>query len=344
MQQCITDEIICSLTDMNISINLDDLELIEGYLQIKKKTGTNNMSTIRTALFDLFKYTKTTSIRMITRSLYLDYCQNHLDTFAYPTKICRKALQIAFFRYYKELIEENDPSYVIPIPIKTHRIEKPMNTIAKIESDIDDTCFSTEKLLQMVQILYEMTSSGRYAQTRSLFYIICLQIFCGMRISEAVTIKRENLHLSGRYLVTGLEENARKNKMPLYFVFPSELAIQLKEYMIQQLEIYPTSEWVFTGSNGCKPINEKSVIYEMKALAKKVGFEINTHSFRKTLITKYLNESKTPTHVVETLTNHAITSVIFKNYDKYSVEERRKDYLEYLPKSYQKLLEYLRTL
>jgi integrase len=344
MQQCITDELIYSLTAQNITINLDDLELIEGYLQLKKKTGSKNMISIRIALFDLFQYSKTTSIKEITRSIYLDYCYNHLDSYAYASKIGRKALQLAFFRYYKELIEETDPSYVIPIPVKTFKFEKPMEKIASIEADLEDTCFSIEKLLLILKTLNSLSIKGKFQQTRTIFYIIILQIFCGMRISEALTIRRENFHLDSRYLVTGLEENARKNKMPLYFVFHSIIATLFKEFMLQQQQIYPNSEWVFTGKNGISPIGENTINHHMRILTEKLGFEIKTHSFRKTLITNYLHESKTPTHVVETLTNHAISSVIFKNYDKYNIEERKKDYFEYLPKSYDVILDYLRTL
>lgn len=167
-------------------------------------------------------------------------------------------------------------------------------------------------------------------------------MFTGMRISECNTIKKKNLHLSENYLVTGFEENARKNKKPLYFCFPKEIALLLQEFLLDD----NGSEWVFRGriKNKNTYLTVASIMILCERMSKELGFKILSHSFRRTLITRLLHESKCPTHIVETITNHEISAIIFKNYDQYSIELRKKDYFEYLPQSYKKILDYLSNL
>ena len=68
-----------------------------------------------------------------------------------------------------------------------------------------------------------------------------------------------------------------------------------------------------------------------------------THKFRKTLAT-YRRFNDVPVHISETLSNHAISSIEYRIYAQYPIEERRKDYDKYLPPEYKELTDFLEIL
>jgi integrase len=255
----------------------------------------------------------------------------------------------AFFKYYEEMMEEVDPAYVNPMPRKTLKIEKPMATPQQEEQEILDSVFTVEHILQVLKRAHSISQRSTRSTTRQMFPILALLTVCGMRLSECVSIRIQNLHLKERYLVTGMEENARKNKRPLTFCFPEEVGILLQEYLLERHQTHPQSDWLFPwrGSSKDKHLTVEAVQAFLRKLFPhhELGVPVESHTFRRTLSTFRLNgEKPAPLHIEETLSNHAITSLVMRSYNKYKVEMRRRDYDHYFPKEYHPILEYFLQL
>lgn len=353
---CITEKILTDLSENDVVLNPADITFLESYLQDKLKTGYNNMKVIRGILFMFFRFVKTTTIKEITRNMILDYF-HHLNTtvsskgtpFTYGVKHNRRGIIAAFFRYYSELMEGIDPAYRNPMPRKTLKIDKPMKSPQQEAREITESVFTVDQILLILRRSREMGMGSVHITCKAYFPIYALMTLCGMRISECLSIRLENLHLNERYLITGLEENARKNKRPLICCFPQELIVILQEYLFERNQYYQNSVWLFPTNR--KKTDEWFSIYSaerfLKLLGRKEngGIAFHPHSFRRTLSTFRLNGMKpTPLHIEETLSNHAITSLVMRNYNRYTLEMRRRDYDLYFPVEYGPILQWLKSL
>jgi len=354
MKTCIKEEIITDMYQQNFAFCIDSMEFIEQYLQEKRKTGQYNMKTIRTGLFDLFYFVKTTALRDFTKKMLFEYFQN-LNTrmiktrnsskqLAYATKLTYYRILHAFFRSYEEFVD--DEQYKNPFPSKSRFKFTPPKILSyeEIEKKRENSTFTIEEIKYVLQKAYNVSLSGSRMIQRLIFPELILLIFCGMRNSEVCTIKKANLNIEKRFLSTGTEENAKKSKKLLVFPFPEGIQDILREYVLELENLYPDTEWLFPNAIGDKHGNVRRISNFLASISQKKRFK--THMFRKTLSTFRMNDPnhRCPDTIEETLTGHAITSVLRKNYDQYSLEMRRRDYDDYFPTEYKQILEFLAEL
>ena len=354
MNTCITEKLITQMYHDDIFFDIDSIEILEEYLREKLKVGSGNMETIRLAILRLFRYAKTTNLndfnkKNINKYLYdLDNAISRLNKkYSYSYKKSHFQLLKAFFSYYEDRISDENRYYVNPFPRKMYKFTKPpIKSLEESEKAKRDKIFTIDEIKSILKDLNKLKISGIWFTQRQLFYISLLLNFCGMRISEVLTIKRKDLNLKERYLTTGTTENARKNKKLLIFIFPEEIIPFLQEYLVELNSQYPNSYWLFPSYKRIyeedKWINKKTLIYRLHKIEKDKIFK--TQMFRKSLTTYRLNDEKhpCPTHIEEALSNHAVSSIILKNYDQYSIEFRKRDYDKYLPENYREILEFLK--
>ena len=125
----------------------------------------------------------------------------------------------------------------------------------------------------------------------------------GMRVSEAVTLRLENIDFKERMMASGVVKNHRKSLKVFYFV-PADIAAEIRSY---RFLLADEEQWLFPAVN--TPGEHMTVhTAEQRVLrfSKKIHVHVSAHMFRHTMI---LNREKMecPDHVNEYLMNQAVT-------------------------------------
>ena len=352
----VSEENCVSFYENGVYFDIDSVMFIENYLKKKAGTGKGNMSTIKTAIFRFINQIKTTKIDEINREMITEYFSDfdsaisqRKKRYSLAYKLTHFRLLKAFFNNYKELKKYNDRNYFNPMPKKFDFKEKEILSLSESEKKIKNQIFTIDEIKYIFKKFHELTLSSSQLSTRSFLAMSILLTFCGMRISEVLTIKKKDLDLVGRFLSTGMVENAKKNKKLLLCIFPKEIVPFLQDYLIELNTELPDSMWLFPSSKKVKRGDMPSSRRNFNINLHKIEISdksFKSHMFRKSISTYRLNDEKhpVPTHIEEALTNHAVSSVLMKSYDQYSIEFRKRDYDKYLPEKYSELLEYLKKL
>jgi integrase len=355
MNSYISEENIVDLYKKGVNFDIDSIMFIENYLKKKAGTGKGNMSTIKTAIFRFIKNIKTTKIDEINREMITEYF-NDFDsaisqrkkTYSLAYKLTHFRLLKAFFNNYKELKKYNDRDYFNPMPKKFDFKELDILSLSESEKKIKNQIFTIEEIKHIFKNFHELSNSSAHLSTRSFLSMSILLTFCGMRISEVLTIKKKDLDLEGCFLSTGMVKEAKKNKKLLLCIFPKEIIPILQDYLTELNSELPDSIWLFPSSKkvgkGDMPSSRRNFNVNLHKIENSDKC-FKSHMFRKSLTTYRLNDEKhpCPTHIEEALSNHAVSSIVLKNYDQYSIEFRKRDYDKYLPELYEGLLEFLKT-
>lgn len=157
-----------------------------------------------------------------------------------------------FFGYCVEekLITQN-PALSIPFPA----VDEP------------DPHYLQEEHLNQLRLLVESNSEERA--------IVELLYCTGMRISEMVNIKKEDINWSERYI----EIPKAKRKKARIVLFTRACAEYLRVHLQGQNEAVP---YVFVNKKGIAPMGMRNLQYKFNAYAKKLGTQLTPHTLRHT--------------------------------------------------------------
>lgn len=325
-----------SLTNI---IDEETQSILMGFLEKKKRTGSETTKIYYSAIRRFLEFVNISSIREITyedSTKYFTFLDRNTKNYKMNYKVNQMRYCRSFFEYAEHVFQTKRISFFNPVPKVKYFNFTPDEklTIVELESKQQDQFYTLEQLREIL----EKTQNVDYEK----YIQVVLLVFCGMRGSEVVSIRKDNVKVYNRFLLTGMEENARKsskNSDGIYFCFPKEVAVVLADYMLYHNNKYPNSEWMFPSH---KDINKHQRIRGLQAILSNMNFNFNvrTHKFRKTLSTyrQEIDGVKTPTYVLETLSNHAISSIEHKHYAQYSIKNRLSDYDRYLPTEYKKLI------
>jgi integrase len=333
---------IVLLKEITDLIDTEFLDLVQRFLRNKLKTGSGTEKVYRSAIQRFIIYVGKSNIKEIDAKDADEYLSeidiaNH--TLSY------KVNQLHFIRSFFEFVENHYRTqriqYFIPIPAAHFYKFTPQKTLTITErkAEIQEAYYSISQLKEILKKSYD-ADYERFVQ-------IVLLMFCGMRGSECVTILKENVQVDERFLMTGTEENARKSNKSgengIFFCYPEEVAELLFDYIMYAENKYPGSKWLFPS---VRNPNEPANLRGLQLCLEQIGASGKSHKFRKSLSTyrKEIKNEKTPEHIMETLSNHRITSLEFRTYSQYDVDERRKDYDRYFPVEYKTLLKTLAAL
>lgn len=395
-----------NLIDPKVSeiINPEFQRLLNSFLEYRKRTSRASMITYRSAIQRFIKFANVPDIQKIEPNDADSYLEK-LDSDNY--KLNYKVTQLDFLRSFFEFVKEDyrrkKKVFLNPFPTPKFYSFSPdaAPTIKQEQKQIMDTFYTIDQLLKILDISYK--------KDYMLFIQIVLLTFCGMRVSENVSIYKDNLKLKERYLKTGVVKNARKTSQysnGIYYCFPEVVADHLFEYQVYsrnrsdldsvikdeikanpditlyrlakeldvskkviQLHIYKmetnglikvipgdpykftllkfkgtikSSPWLFPSPKDKEQhIGKQYTQVNLKAL--NLPFNCRTHKFRHTIAT-YRKRNNIPRDIREALSNHAITSIEDRNYAHYTIEDRRRDYDETLPRQYDPVIKYLESL
>jgi len=312
-----------------------DVAIVEEFLSLKARRGSSTMLQYKSVLFRLLaSVNKTSLVDIVEEDMFQFFARLEADEMKFSSKkVCRARLN-AFFRFYERQARRRFPGYYNPVPpVEECHFSPDREVSISVEQQQErEKVFTPEQLLHVLK----QTKIGSF----KFFIASVILTVCGMRMSECLTIRLENLNLVGRYLMTGTEENARKSGKA-YFIFPEEIVPLLTEYILEVKARDPSTPWLFPGQNG----HQSTFRFHTFLSRLKLPFPVHSHAFRRSLETYQIKgNSRTPLHFVEILSNHAISSVVMRHYAKITLEERRALYDQYFPPEYKSVLQWLKNL
>ena len=316
--------ILAVKNDFSFEISAESLELLNAHLNEKLKSSVKTMEKNRYVLLVFLNHVKRNVLDVSPRDAleYLNFLESRRDI-GKSTKDQYRSDILMFFEYIEFWQRVNhNPTYRNPVPnsrIFKFSETKKTKDITKVSS------FTKEQLVKLLKL----------AKMRNLrdYMLFQLLIKVGMRISEAVTIRIENIDFTERTIITGMEPRARKSSRhfedkQLVFFFSRKLGLKLREYV---LYLNKTSGWLFEGYKGnhLNITNGSTTI--LKYYHERMGFKFGFHAFRRTLITRrkkhYDGQDgrlKIADWESEIIMNHVPKTVEHKHYLKLSTAEKRE--------------------
>lgn len=308
-----------TITEINYEIAQHDFELLEDYLKEVDKRSSGSFKNQKGILLKCLNYINKDiqEISMIDIKKYFDEVVDK-KKLALDSKETYRSYLKSFFSYIQFRLLDKNIDFRIPIPSKlVYKFTKDEGDF-KRQSEMGEDVFNNAELLEIL----EMAKKTNYRD----FILYSILTITGMRVSEALTIKVENINLEERYIETGFVKDARKSNKALLFFFPKKFKPFLEKY-IRYLD--NKTEWLFKGRKSYYQTNswfkQAKKYYSLKYT--------QFHKFRRTLITKRIKDLKCPLLISEMLMNHKSSSVEGEHYFKLSIVEKRELYDQYFPYS-----------
>jgi integrase len=295
-----------------------DRDIIERYLNEVKKRSEGAARNHKSAIYECLNYINKPieAITMIDIKQFFDNVLDKKDVKLSSKEVRRSYLSSFFYHIQSEMLERQI-DYRNPVPIKkVYRFTKKEKDFIKV-SEKQEEIYTNKELGDILREIKKKSYRD--------FMLVGILISTGMRLSEALTIKIENINLKERYIETGFEMNARKSNKALLFFFPEGFKIYLETYLNH---LDKKSVWLFPGNT--THLQTQSWYIRLKKVYN--GKYTKNHKFRKTLITNRIKMG-CPLLISEMLINHKSSSVEGKHYIKLSIPEKRNYYDKYFPYS-----------
>lgn len=313
-----SEEVIVKRETIEYPITDYDFEIVEGYLnKVKKRSNgsyRNNKGSVKKCLNYIKKQLKEITMLDVKRFLEEDIDKRKLSL---DSKETYRSHIKSFFYYVQSMLLSENIDFHNPTPIKqVFEFTQKESDIKKISESKGDI-YTDKELIDILEL------SKKHDSTRRDFILFGILISTGMRISEALTIKLENINLKERYIETGFVMDARKSKKGLLFFIRENFRPYLERYINY---LGNKSIWLIPGSK--KHLLSKSFYnYTIHNYTNKYA---KFHTFRRTMITN-LVKNGCPLLISEMLMNHKASSVEGEHYIKLSIREKRDLYDKYFP-------------
>jgi integrase/recombinase XerD len=273
------------------------LEEINHFIQNLNSEYGNHKNTIISYKYDINQFNnfikkKKKNFKSITKKDILDFLESlKLKNLKNKTKSRKIFALKRFYRFLvSEKVIENNPIEKIDIP-------KAEDTLS-----ITLTADQIEKILNFVS-----KKTNNYIDIRSNL-IIELLYSTGIRVSELISIKTNNIDLKKRNILIDPPEKGKSRKERI--VFFGEQTKEVIEKYLEFIKIYfkeKDSPWLFPSNNSNDFLTRRRVLQIMHDLADKMKIDKNLmhpHSFRHAFGNHLLN-SGADIRVVQKLLGHS---------------------------------------
>ncbi|WP_064607204.1 tyrosine-type recombinase/integrase [Streptobacillus moniliformis] len=170
-------------------------------------------------------------------------------------------------------------NWIFEESIKLDIINKNISSHLKASSKVTKTIDRTIYNVDIINNIWKLTNENNFVAD----ILICL-LYSGLRISELLEMKRENVYIENRYLIAGKKTQAGKNR-----VVPIHKRISpIIEKYLEKSKI-SSSEIVFGkyNQNGFyNKISSANFRYYFYDFMEKMNLKMNIHSTRHTFISK----------------------------------------------------------
>jgi len=273
------------------------LEEINHFIQNLNSEYGNHKNTIISYKYDINQFNnfikkKKKNFKSITKKDILDFLESlKLKNLKNKTKSRKIFALKRFYRFLvSEKVIENNPIEKIDIP-------KSEDTLS-----ITLTADQIEKILNFVS-----KKTNNYIDIRSNL-IIELLYSTGIRVSELISIKTNNIDLKKRNILIDPPEKGKSRKERI--VFFGEQTKEVIEKYLEFIKIYfkeKDSPWLFPSNNSNDFLTRRRVLQIMHDLADKMKIDkslMHPHSFRHAFGNHLLN-SGADIRVVQKLLGHS---------------------------------------
>lgn len=263
-----------------------DVQLLSEYLEyieIEKGLSSNTVEAYRRDLTSFLDYCNHKDLNIIERSDINSFILNLRENNFNPRSVMRKIAAIrGFFKWLcaNEYIEKN-PSQLIEQPKLSKRLPKVM-TISEITSILNSNLNKEEAVI--VELLYD----------------------CGLRVSELVNLKINNIDLKAKYIQC-YGKGSKERVIP----FGSKAQSAIKSYLKQRefiiLKNNMNGPKGFLLKENGKPVTRQDVYNFIRKQGEKINKHISPHTLRHSFAT-HLLENGADLRVVQELLGHSDVS------------------------------------
>lgn len=266
-------------------MSLQDLSEYLTFLEIERGLAQNTIDAYRRDLSDFLDYCLSKgveSIKKIERTHINGYFLSIHEKKLSPTSVMRKTASIrGFFKWLcaNEICEKN-PALTLEPPKVPKRLPKVM-TIEEINKILSENLNKKEKLI--VELLYG----------------------CGLRVSELVNLKVNDVDSSAKYLRC-VGKGSKERIVPIGSMALKALKNYEKERSLILQTKGKTSKSLFLTNEG-KSITRQEVYTFIHSLGEKIHKSISPHTLRHSFAT-HLLENGADLRVVQELLGHSDVS------------------------------------
>lgn len=265
---------------------MDDIQLLSEYLEyieIEKGLSSNTVDAYRRDLSSFLDFCDSDNLEKIERTdinsyiLYLR--QNNFN----PRSVMRKVASIrGFFKWLcaNEYITKN-PAHLIEAPKLPKRLPKVM-TISEITSILNSDLNCQEAVI--VELLYD----------------------CGLRVSELVNLKINDIDLKSKYIKC-FGKGSKERVIPFGQNAQNAIKSYLKHREIIILENNISDAKTFLLRENGKPVTRQDIYNFIRAQGEKIHKHISPHTLRHSFAT-HLLENGADLRVVQELLGHSDVS------------------------------------
>lgn len=295
----------------------DDFKIVRDYLsEVEKRSHQeylNQKMIIKDCINTIEK--EINKINMIDIKSYLEDYIDKKDIQTNSKESYRSYLN-SFFDYVLYIELSRNRIFHNPVPNKKiYKFSRKSTDFKKI-SEEDDKIYTKQEIK-------EILVNAKKRDERDFIFFLIITV-TGMRYSETLTIRIENINLTKRFIETGFVKDARKSNKALLFFIPKNTVPYLEKYIINSGN--RMDGWLFMGMKG-NPLTKGAL---RDTTTNRYGKTFKFHTFRSSLIT-YREINGCPRYINEVLNNHTPTSTQGKHYVKKPIEVKRDDYDKYFP-------------
>ncbi|MFQ3574562.1 MAG: site-specific tyrosine recombinase XerD [Thermodesulfovibrionales bacterium] len=283
----------------------------ESYLTVEKGLSRNTVQSYLADLKGFFDFIGGLGVSEVTfkREHISQYLSHLTDKGISPASRSRFVSTLrgyCQFLLLEKVIDEN-PSETLQPPKKWERLPKALN--------IDE-----------IKTLLETEIPTRFYNRDSA--MLELMYSSGLRVSEIVTIKIDDVNLDGGFLrITG--KGSKERVVPMNRRAIDKIRAYISGQRLETLR-QKTSPYLFLSNRG-EPMTRQRFWQALKALGKTAGLNLTPHSIRHSFAT-HLLEGGADLRSVQKMLGHSDISTT-QIYTKVSSDRIKKQYIQYHPRA-----------
>jgi integrase/recombinase XerD len=291
------------------------------YLSVEKGLSKNTVQSYHADLvmFENFLKSKSKDLDGFSKGEIIDFLDVMRDKAYSLSSICRfiSSLKgLCRFLLMEKLIAE-DPSENLQSPRKWERLPKAL---------------SLDQVKEILSASGSAARSGERSLDGALFSrnaaMVELLYSSGLRVSELVTLRVEDLNFGGGFLrVVG--KGSKERVVPVSRRALEKVKRYIKEFRPALLK-KRYSEYLFLTGRGA-PMTRQRFWQAIKAFGKQIGIELSPHTMRHSFAT-HLLEGGADLRSLQKMLGHSDISTT-QIYTKVTMERIRKAYLEHHPRA-----------
>jgi integrase/recombinase XerD len=294
---------------------LNSLKDFHSFLSVEKGLAKNTVESYRHDLkkFQDFLSSKDKDFSSLARADIIDFIEQLRNEGYSISSICRFISSIRGLCKYLllEHVIREDPSENLQTPKKWERLPKSLS-VPEVKSFLEayTSLHKSRPTMMRDHVMFELLYSS------------------GLRVSELVSLKLEDVHLEAGFLRV-LGKGAKERVVPMNM----RDVDKLKNYILevrQKILKKKNSSYLFVTSRG-RPLTRQRFWQIMRSLGKQIGIEISPHMIRHSFAT-HLLEGGADLRSVQKMLGHSDISTT-QIYTKVTTERLRKAFTKHHPRA-----------